>query len=203
MAKSHNYQPGENRLIHLNLGKIFSWSPKTRAELLNSNEESTAHNDKMVEAASKEFNDPPLSDTIEKIKAGATDIKDKTVSVFKETIKSPFKLTAHVITKPVEWIGKPTLSVVSGVTKGLIATTSNIVGVAATAPRIAADAARLAARVPLIALDKLSVFFGYPSSLIRYIKEKILSTIDKSNEAIYEISNSTREKIFSTLGATQ
>lgn len=202
MAKLYHHKSGENRLVYLDLGKAFSLSPKERAEsFLNDNESASDHNAKMVDAAAKEFNDKLISDSVENLKTSAVDIKDKTISILKDAAKAPLKLAAHAVTKPIEWVGKPTVSLVSGTLKAASAITTNVVGVAATAPRIALDAARLVPRVPLIILDKLSVLSGYPSSLVRYIKEKILGLIDKTNEKIFEISADTRNKIFATIGA--
>lgn len=203
MEKLYHNTFKENRLVHLKLGNLFKIGPADRASVLNSNEESTAHNDKMQDAANNEFNDSPIADSLEKIKSGATDVKDQTMSVIKDAVKAPFKLAAHLITKPIEWIGKPLVSATTGIAKSVVAVGTNVAGVAATAPRLAFDVARLGARVPLIVLDKLSVYAGKPSVLIRYIKEKVLSTIDDANAKIFEISGNTRGKIYSTLGVEQ
>lgn len=177
------------------MGNLASFSPAKRTSVLNDNSEAGAHNDKMGEAAAKEFNDEPIGSAVETVKKESTEIKNNVVEALKSAIKFPFKLLGRLITKPVEIVGKPALSLVKGVANTAVQVTTNTLGLAATAPRIVVDAARIVPRIALVALDKLGVPAGMPSRIIARTKEKALAAIDSANCKIYETSASIRDKI--------
>ena len=189
----------ENRLLHLDIGKMFSTKPGERTEQLNDIQSSSSHNKKMIEGAGEEIQ-TPLSDTVK----GAQEEMKKKFSVIPgvltEGLKGTLKAASSVVTTPISAVGKTAVNLVSGTTKIATHIITNSVGFALNIPRIGGDIIKLATRPPIVVADYFADLLGRPSRWMKKLRGASLKKIDDSSEKVLSTSSGFRDKLLGAAG---